>query len=315
MTTIEHRERLERLHRERTPFVLATVVRAERPTSAKPGDSAVVLTDGTIEGFVGGVCAESTVRLEGLRLLRSGSCELLRVTPEAGKDQPATPLEGMKIVGNPCLSGGTLEIFLETVLPPILVHVFGESPIARAIARVGAALRYDARLVDAPDAPIDPDTSALVVAAHGRDEEAVLLAALAAKVPYIALVASPKRSAAVLGALELPEEMKTSVHAPAGLDIGASTPEEVAVSIFAEIIEQRRALRVPVATRPANESSEPDGRPTRAEQPLEACDPVCGMSVAVSAASLCYKHSGTVWYFCGSGCLAAFRDAPDRYTR
>ncbi|MBN9107640.1 MAG: XdhC family protein [Pseudonocardia sp.] len=298
MTTTEIRAHADRLHRDRVPYVLATVVRAERPTSAKPGDSALVLPDGSIDGFVGGVCAESTVRLEGLRLLASGESELLRVTPSAAE---AVAPEGVRVVENPCLSGGTLEIFLEAVIPPVLVRVFGDSPIARAVAQVGTALDLDVQNdVDAVRA-VAPDTTAVVVAAHGRDEVPVLRAALDAHVPYIALVASPKRSAAVLAELDVPGDERARIRAPAGLDIGARTPHEIALSIYAEI----------VARRPRADPSVPAADPVPA--PAEALDPVCGMTVAVSPASLTLAHKGVDWYFCGSGCRDAFRDAPQRY--
>nr|BFE81364.1 hypothetical protein GCM10020093_039650 [Planobispora longispora] len=130
-------ERRPRAGRE--PYVMATVVRAGRPTSAKPGDRALVRADGTIEGFVGGHCATSAVRAQSLRLLRSGDSTLLRITPAAAEPYEE---EGLVAVGQPCLSGGTLEIFLEAVLPPALVRVHGEGPIALALRRVGAALGY-----------------------------------------------------------------------------------------------------------------------------------------------------------------------------
>src|SRR5690348_374733 len=110
MTSSDLLERAQRLRSARTPFVLATVVRAQRPTSAKAGDSALVLADGTVDGFVGGACAESTVRLEGLRLLATGESTLLRITPTGAGPDPDD--EGLVTVANPCLSGGTLEIFL-----------------------------------------------------------------------------------------------------------------------------------------------------------------------------------------------------------
>ena len=146
--------RADGLRSGRTPFVWATVVRAERPTSAKAGDRALVLPDGTVEGFVGGSCAESTVRLQGLRLLHTGESTLLRISPDAG--EPAVA-EGLVTVGNPCLSGGTLEIFLEAMMPPTLVHVFGDAPVARALAAVGEAVGYEMRLVTDPATPIAPD--------------------------------------------------------------------------------------------------------------------------------------------------------------
>jgi xanthine dehydrogenase accessory factor len=217
----------------REPYVLATVVRARRPASAKAGDRALVLPDGTIEGFVGGHCAVDTVRAQSLRLLqrrRPGQATLLRITPEA--DEPREE-EGLVAVGQPCLSGGTLEIFLEAVLPPVLVHVYGESPIARAFAALGQAIGHQVAAVRDPWAAIAPDTSAVLVASHGVSEEPVLLAALAAGVPYIGLIAGRERGAAVLAAVAGGDR----VHVPAGLDIGAVTPGEVAVSIYAQIIE------------------------------------------------------------------------------
>ncbi|MEQ4718408.1 XdhC family protein [Nonomuraea sp. B19D2] len=227
--------RVERLRSGREPYVLATVVRVQRPTSAKAGDRAVVLPDGTIEGFVGGVCATDTVRAQSLRLLRTGRAALLRITPEAGAPHEE---EGLIAVGQPCLSGGTLEIFLEAVLPPVLVHVHGDSPIARAFASVGRALGYQVEAGPeraAGAVQIAPDAAAVLVASHGVGEEPVLRDALAKGVPYIGLIASRERGAAVLARVEGGER----VRVPAGLDIGARTPGEVAVSVYAEIIRLR----------------------------------------------------------------------------
>jgi xanthine dehydrogenase accessory factor len=221
-------DRVAGLRSGREPYVLATVVRAQRPTSAKAGDRALVLPDGTIEGFVGGICATDTVRAQSLRLLRTGQNTLLRITPEA--DAPHEE-EGLVAVGQPCLSGGTLEIFLEAVLPPVLVNVYGDSPIARAFASVGRALGYQVE----SGGEIARDTGAVLVASHGVGEEPVLRAALAKGVPYIGLIASRERGAAVLAAVEGSER----VHVPAGLDIHAKTPGEVAVSVYAEIISLR----------------------------------------------------------------------------
>src|SRR5262249_13093873 len=229
--------RVDGVRSGRTPFVLATVVRAERPTSAQAGDRALGLPGGTVEGVVGGTCAESTARLQGLRLLRTGRSALLRITPDA--PESGVVAEGLVTVGNPCLSGGTLEIFLEAMLPPVLLHVFGAGPVARALATVGAAVGYDVRAVTDPAAPIAADTDAVVVASHGRDEEPVLTAALSAGVGYVALVASRRRGAVVLAGLAVPEEQRARVHTPAGLDIGARTPPEVALSVLAELVATR----------------------------------------------------------------------------
>jgi xanthine dehydrogenase accessory factor len=295
VTTTELLGRAQRLRSERTPFVMATVVRAQRPTSAKAGDSALVLADGTIDGFVGGSCAESTVRLQGLRLLSTGESTLLRITPSGESTREG---EGLVTVANPCLSGGTLEIFLEAVLPPPLVYVSGDGPVAQALARLGAALGYD--VVSGPDGDVAPDARAVVVASHGRDEEPVLRAALDSGVPYVALVASRRRGAAVLSTLDLSEAERARVRTPAGLDIGARSAPEVALSILAEI----------VASRP-REAAEPV--PAAVADVAAAVDPVCGMSVAVTPTALRHEHAGKAWYFCGSGCRDAFADNPQRY--
>jgi xanthine dehydrogenase accessory factor len=291
----------------RVPYVHARVVLAERPTSAHPGDEALVLGDGTLDGFVGGTCAESTVRSHSLALLDSGESELLRISPDPVADAPQLP--GRVVVHNPCLSGGTLEIFLEPVLPAPLVLVHGSTPIAAALLRLGEALGYEMRALGGADEVV-ADASAVLVASHGRDEEEVLTAALRAGVPYIGLVASRKRGAAVLASLDpdgtggpLPPDR---ISSPAGLDLGARSPEEVALSILAEV----------VASRPR-----PAGRPVASGEestPATAVDPVCGMSVAAVDSSLhldvpSSDGGSTRYWFCGSGCLRVFAADPSAY--
>src|SRR6185295_13011942 len=219
------------LRHARAAYVHARVVAAEKPTSAKPGAEAIVLADGTLEGFVGGACAESTVRAQALALLDSGETLLLRITPE-----PEEPRPGSLTVHNPCLSGGTLEIFLEPVIPAPLVVVAGDTPIARALLDLVGPLGHAGASYTGT---LPSDAASVVIATHGRDEEAVLRDALQAEVPYVGLVASRKRGEAVLGALDVCASMKARVHTPAGLDIGARTPEEVALSILAEILSTR----------------------------------------------------------------------------
>jgi xanthine dehydrogenase accessory factor len=210
----------------------------------------------------------------------------------------------MVVVGNECLSGGTLDIFLEAVLPPTLVHVHGSAPIARALAGIATAAGYAVVEGTDPDTPIAPDTAAVVVASHGRDEEKVLLAALRAGVPYVGLVASRKRGRAVLDALDLADADRARVRTPAGLDIGARTALEVAVSVVAELISVRESLS-PRVTRPS--------LPVVESAVVTAVDPVCAMSVAAVPASLHLEHAGTTYYFCGPGCRQAFADDPVRY--
>ncbi|MGW0410145.1 XdhC family protein [Streptomyces collinus] len=305
MTNTELLTRADVLRHGRTPFVLATVVHAERPTSAKPGDSALVLPDGTVEGFVGGTCAEATVQLQGLRVLRTGESLLLRITPGAQSvpDGAQVPGEGLVTVANPCLSGGTLDIFLEANLPPALAYVYGHAPIARALSDLGRALGLDVRPASSGE-PLPPDLDIVVVATHGRDEETVLTEAARAGVPYIGLVASPRRGAAVLAGLGLTEEQHARVHTPAGLDIGARTPGEIALSVYAEItaLRPRAARTVP-----------PGADPAQPRAAAEGVDPVCGMTVAITPATLSLDRAGATVYFCGPGCQHAFADDPSRY--
>lgn len=288
-------ERAEALRAEGTPFVHARVVLAERPTSAKPGDEALVLPDGTIEGFVGGQCAQATLRSVGLAAIESGGAVLLRISPTPEPEQA-----GKTIVHNPCLSGGTLEIFMEPVLPAPTVGVIGDAPIAQALARVGAVLGYE---VGPWSLGLMRTTDAVVVASHGFDEEQALVDALTAGIPYVGLVASPKRGRAVLESLAVDESLKARVHTPAGLDIGARTAEEIAVSIFAEIIKQRDA---PHRIR---------SLPLLTEQSATAIDPICGMSVAAVESSIHADVDGTRWYFCCPGCRSAFLADPSAHDR
>jgi xanthine dehydrogenase accessory factor len=292
----EVEDRAAELRRQRVPFVRARVVRAERPTSAKPGDEAVVLPDGTIDGFVGGACAESTVRAQGLSLLDSGQSLLLRILPEG--EGPAIDADGALTVINPCLSGGTLEIFLEPVIPAPAVAVVGDSPIAAALAALGVGVGF--QVADDPGAE---GLTAVVVASHGRDEARALETAARAGVPYVGLIASRKRGEAVVAALDLDDTQRTAVHTPAGLDIGARTPREVALSILAEIVSLR--------PRPSGGAT----TPTRASgaAPAFATDPVCGMAVVADDAALHLDHGDTRYWFCGTGCLRAFAADPGAY--
>jgi xanthine dehydrogenase accessory factor len=280
-------DRCHELRADRVPYVHARVVSAEAPTSAKPGAEAIVLGDGTIEGFVGGSCAESTVRAQGIALLDSGESLLLRITPVPEDGQP-----GKLVVHNPCLSGGTLEIFLEPVLPDPTMVVVGNAPVADALIALGPQVGYHGARPCHVDADGLADVAAVVVASHGRDDEAaVLAAALDAGVPYIGLVASRKRGEAVLASLGRDDAGR--VRSPAGLDIGARTPPEIALSILSEIVSLR---------------PRPSGRAVADASPSAgtAIDPICGMEVAMVDSSLHLDHDGGRSWFCGTGCLRAF---------
>ena len=286
----------------RQPYVSATVVHVQRPTSARPGDSAVIHPDGRIVGFVGGVCAETTVRLHALQAMSTGEPVLLRIVP-ADTDQTSPNEDGMVTVLNSCLSGGALQIFLQPHLAPARLTVFGSAPVARAVADLGRQLGYEVNTSEDADADLPTETSAVVVASLGRFDEPAIQRALAAGVPYIGLVASPKRGGIVIAGLELTPEEQARVHTPAGLDIGARTPEEVALSIFAEVISLREpGAAVPVA---AGEADRPEAAGAVAA-PITAIDPVCGMTVAAVETSLHLDFDGQVVWFCSEGCMRTY---------
>jgi xanthine dehydrogenase accessory factor len=294
--------------------VVANVVRARRPTSVRPGDAAIVLPDGTVEGFVGGVCAESSVRLHSLRALETGEALLLRLVPDDGDGMEGSEAIGGAVVErNPCLSGGALEIFLEPQLPAPRLVIVGGSPIAGALATVGRAAGYDCVHVASGDQPSIEGAAAVVIASHGNGEERVIREALRAGVPYVALVASPRRGAAVRAELELPAELAAQLRSPAGLDIGARTPGEIAVSILAEIVARHRAgvgwagisARPAGAGRAAGGDLEAGAGPPVTDVSV-ATDPVCGMQVAIAPASAQLEVDGERLYFCCEGCRDAY---------
>jgi xanthine dehydrogenase accessory factor len=209
------------------------------------------------------------------------------------------PDDGAVVERNPCLSGGALEIFLEPRLPQTRVVVVGQSPIAAAIGELAGAAGYE---VKRDGAELGPYVAAVIVSSHGSNEESVLAEALRAGVQYVALVASRVRGASVREALDVPDEFRAKLHTPAGLDIGARTPTEIAISILAELVKVQRAHPAGALASPSSQS---------------ATDPVCGMEVAIAAATPRLDVDGRTVYFCGEGCRDAYaarrlRDAAAR---
>jgi xanthine dehydrogenase accessory factor len=313
------------LRRQGEPFALATVVRCERPTSAKPGARALIRLDGTVSGWVGGSCAEPVTIKEALAAMADGQGRLLVLRGD-GSPLPGR-VEGVREYTMTCHSGGTLEIYVEPVLPlPALVLV-GSGPVVETLARLGQAARFAVTLVD-PEAGLgsgpaldgvrrvthlaDPDLAprvAVVVATHGRFDEDALERALRSPAGYVSLVASPRRAAVVMEALKgrrVPPDRLARLKAPAGLDLGAVTPEEIAVSILAEIVARRRQS-------PAGGHAPLASPLPMVASRVEARDPVCGMSVDVATARHRTETGAGGVYFCCAGCQQAFERDPVRY--
>ena len=310
--------RADELASRREPFVHATVVRAQHPTSAHAGDTALVLPSGEIHGFVGGNCVEESVREYSRQVLATQEPLLLRVLPG---EPSRTAEEGAVEVSNPCLSGGAIEIFLQPRIPAPRVVVVGTTPVAQALETLGSGVGLEVELTDGESADPRGDDAALIVASHGKAEERALEAALRAGVPYVALVASRTRGAAVLESLDVDDALRRRVFTPAGLQLGARTPGEIALSILAQLVGERsRARRAapPLASAAAAATSfgtepVPSEPAPPGTGPASAVDPVCGMSVPALESSLHLVHEGAAVYFCSPGCRAAFRKDPERY--
>ena len=287
--------RIAELIAQRRRFVQATVVRAQCPTSARPGDAAIVLPDGAIEGFVGGQCAEESVRTAALAVLEHGDSTLLRILPDSAEPFPETP--GAITTVNPCLSGGAIEVFLEAKLPAAKLVVIGNTPIALALAQLGGSLGFAVSQERTADTGAVEGALAVIIASHGRGEEETVRIALDAGINFVGLVASATRGAAVLESLALNPDERRVVHSPVGLAIGARTAEEIALSILADVV---RAVRIDGLV-PPKTGDEP-------EHPSTAIDPVCAMTVTIGADTPHLSHEGIDYWFCNPGCLARYAD-------
>ena len=318
------------------PFVVATVVAVRRPTSARPGASGLVHPDGTIEGWVGGSCAQPVVVREALRSLADGQPRLLRLS----KDAPAEGRRGDGVIElvMTCHSGGTLEIYVEPHLPAPVLWIVGTTPIAAALANLGAAAGWRVTVIDPvaeaeafPAAErvltgtdlvgMDPDvTPYVVIATQGIWDEEAAASALQRDAAYVGLVASPTRANVVRTWLReeagIADERLAALRAPAGLDLGAETAEEVALSILAELVQVRRGRADFVAAPgPATVAGAPI-EPISLEPVVDdivLLDPVCGMTVEREHARHLAEHDGMVYAFCSIGCRTRFIREPTAY--
>jgi xanthine dehydrogenase accessory factor len=328
-------ERVDRLAAEHRaagrPFASVTVVRREPPVSAEVGDRALVTPDGDLTGWIGGTaCAQSVAVEEAIAALNRGEPTLVGLAPDPNDvDRP-----GLSAYPMTCHSGGVLELFVEPVTPAPRLVVVGETPVARALVRFAAETRYDVTTVvgsgsdaDGGDGVTTVDgADAVVVASMGANDRAGLEAAISAGVPYIGLVASGTRWDELAGdvAASLDADVGAvteAVSCPAGLDIGAKTAEEIAVSVLAELVSVRRrsngvslgGVAVDASTvGVADTDGDADGDAT-ADATADAIDPVCGMAVPADEAAATVTHDGEVYHFCGQGCADAFEGDPEQY--
>jgi xanthine dehydrogenase accessory factor len=247
---------IEELRRRGEDFCLVTVIRTANATSAKAGAKAVVTGDGALHGFIGGGCVQGAATRTALAALQAGAPRLIRVRPkEQGGDA-----DGLELHDNHCPSGGTVDLFLEPMLQRTRIVICGASPVAATLARLARSIGYEtiaaapaadqARIAEADRRLEGFDLAAIalraqdavVVATQGRRDREALKAALLSNAGYVGMVGSRAKLRKLLDQLagDVPEAQRRRLHGPAGLAIGAIDPEEIALSILAEIVRERR---------------------------------------------------------------------------
>lgn len=239
----------ETLRTRQEPFAFATIVRTAGSTAAKPGAKALLSADGTIlQGWLGGGCTRGAVKRAALQALKDGTPQLVSVAPEdllAEKGVVAgEEVDGMRFARNGCPSRGTVDIFIEPCLPMPELVVLGTSPVAQALSTLAPQFHW--RVSATTPGPADEaqhQKRVLVIATQGQGDLDALKAALSASFDYAAFVGSARKFASLAQKLEeagFDRAVIDAVKAPAGLDLGAVTPEEIALSILAELVQVRR---------------------------------------------------------------------------
>jgi len=298
-------------------FATATVVRYEAPISGKPGDKAIIFADGEVWGWIGGGCAKPAVVKEALKAIQDGRPRLVRIGPSSPEEQGVVAYNMM------CHSGGTLDVYIEPVLPKPHVLIVGRSPVGQTLAKLAKVIHYTVSIA-APEAThqafpeadrVQPDLDLtqlkigphafIVVATQGECDEEALENALRTEAGYVAFVASRAKAAKVLrhlGERGIKPAKLSRIKSPAGLSIGAGSPEEIAVSILAEIVQLTRAKTVTRET--------PARLPTVTS---ETRDPICGMTVDMGNAKHKSEYEGKTFFFCCASCKQKFEKQPELY--
>jgi xanthine dehydrogenase accessory factor len=295
------------LARSGQAFALATVVWRQGPSSGQQGSRAIITAEGEVRGWIGGACAEPAVIREAQQVITKGAARLVLLgTPEqfAGTPQFAEAVpSGMVVVPIACQSEGALMVYIEPVLPAPHLVIVGRSPMAHTLADLARTLGWRIELIDGPDfTTADADERSLVVVAtQGHHDEEAVEQAARARPAYLGLVGSQRRGASLLGYLAdrgVPQDQLDRIRVPAGLDLGRTSHEEIAVAILAELVQLRASGALP---QPAV---------SRRAQSANATDPVCGMTVAADASGRPLTRDGVTYYFCSGGCRRAFEKEP-----
>jgi xanthine dehydrogenase accessory factor len=308
-----------RLIKEKNPFAIAMVVNRIVPSSGKPGDKAIILQDGTIKGWIGGGCTRGIVLKEALLAIQQGKPRMVSIAP--GSDEVIK--HGVVSYNMTCQSGGAVSIYIEPVLPRPHIIILGKSQIARALCKLGKATGYEITALSKgvekeafPDADrlIDDDqlkpelitaNTYVIVCTQGENDSQALLQAVHSGGDYISFVSSYRKANSIYNELKklgvTVEELKR-IKTPAGLNINAKLPEEVAISILAEIISHLR-----------EDKKEGKGSESKLNMDEYFINPVCNIPIQKSTAKHVIPYKGKDYFFCCDGCKVSFEKDPEKY--
>lgn len=306
------------------PAAVAMIVRREAPSSGKPGDKAVITNKGEVKGWIGGGCTKGIVIKEALEAIEEQTPRLVRIQPN---DQ-ANDQAGVKNYRMTCMSGGTVEVYIEPIMQVTKIHIFGRSHISKALCEIGRAAGFYVNIIsDLADEVMFPSANKIskltdfkaeesmkkdymVVCTQGEDDEKSVEFAIDANPRYLSFVSSRKKANSVflyLKRKDVPHEKLVSIKTPAGIDINAKTPEEVAISILAEIIKEKRTAET------HNSDVSSLEKAFEKEQDELYINPVCKIPVQKSTAKHVLEHNGEKVYFCCDGCKVSFEKEPEAY--
>lgn len=324
----EYVDKINTFNKTGEPYATAIVVRNEPPSSGKPGDKAIITTDGVIHGWIGGGCAQPVIIKEAKIALEEGKSRLVRITPNMDTNVE----NGIILYNMTCHSGGTLDIFIEPVLPQPQLVIIGRSVIAQKLAKVAKALDYTTTIMasgahkdlfpqatsiipnlDITQIKVTPSTY-IIVSTQGENDEEALEQVLKTNCSYIAFIASQKKFKSISNFLidsGVSQDQIDRIRVPAGIDINAKTPSEVAISILAEIIMVKRNIKMKDLD--SADEKEIELIIEEAPKPSEAIDLICNMTVNIATAKYTSEHAGKMYYFCCAGCKQTFKKNPEKY--
>ncbi len=304
------------LYQSNEAFAIAYVVKKQGLTSGKPGDKAVVKKDGTLIGWIGGGCSKGIIIKEALEAIQDGKPRMIAIHPDAKEGEE----KGVKTYSMTCHSGGAVDVFIEPVLPKPEIIIVGQSHVAYYLSKLAEAMEFRISCVVTNNNTgmfdhvkntytgfdeIKSEGPYVVVCTQGEGDEKALLSVLNLDFKYLSFVASRKKSNAIFKTLRgfgVTFDQLRLIKTPAGLDINAKLPEEVAVSILAEIIQNYRS----------EEEGESKNTPVQLNDDMYI-NPVCNIPVSKSTAKHIVEYKNEKVYFCCDGCKVSFEKDPEKY--